>query len=192
MGSITSANIMAAAFIAQIAIWLIMVIASVIMIYRADEGQSSGCAGWAILVCFLSTTIFLVFTAELSNLWKPLFPGTSFQGIPLATALALTFIVDAVLVMFLVAATGGSYSSPFTPVYFLLPVLAIFLREPAGKVLFYTMLVSVLFSINMAAGAHVIGPGGEYGTKRRQLAYWFVSIASFFLATWIGLITAPR
>jgi hypothetical protein len=191
MSTITPANIMAAAFIAQIAIWVIMFVGASMLVFD-DHGTGSSFAPWAILTCFLLTTMFLVFTNELSNLWRPLFPGTTFTGIPLGTALALMFVTDAILVMFLVAITGGSHPSPFTPIYFLLPVLAIFLRESPSKVLFYTALVSIFFSINIGAGAHIIGPGGDYGDRRRRSAYWVVSIASFALATWIGLITRPR
>jgi hypothetical protein len=182
---------MAAAFIAQIAIWVIVSVGASMLVF-GDQGTGAGCAPWAILICFLLTTVFLVFTNELSNLWRPLFPGTPFMGIPLGTALALMFVTDAILVMFLVAITGGSHPSPFTPIYFLLPVLAIFLRESPSKILFYTALVSVFFSINMVAGAQVIGPGGDDGDRRRRSVYWVVSIASFALATWIGLITRPR
>lgn len=183
---------MAAAFVAQLAIWLIMVVAAVLFTSIFDDGPSAGCAAWAIVFCFLLTTLFLVFTEQLSSLWKPLFPGVSAAGLSLSAALLLTFAVDTLLVMFLVAVTGGSFSSPFTPVYFLLPVLAIFLREPAPKVIFYTVFVAAGFTSTFFLQGHMIGLGGEEGDRRRKVVYWFVSISTFALATWIGLITQPK
>ena len=96
------------------------------------------------------------------------------------------FILDIVVLTIFVIGTGGGKNSPFQPIYFLLPTLAIFLHAPVGRVVTYLVLVCVAFSISMLSDVDVNRDEEWPGV------YWFVSLASFILGTTIGLITRQQ
>jgi hypothetical protein len=57
------------------------------------------------------------------------------------------FTLDVLCVNFMVLGSGGARASPFSPIYFILPALAIFLRESPTRIWFYLILVLVVFSL---------------------------------------------
>jgi hypothetical protein len=115
--------------------------------------------------------------------------GSSSQaGIPWSIALGIVFIVDIVWITVLVSKTGGSQTSPFGPVYFLLPALAIFLREPVPRVVFYVIVIGIAFTINVFS---ITESGEARGGARRIPAYIFVSLACLVLGAYIGTVTRP-
>lgn len=178
-------NITSAALAAQFVILVMLGIAAAIVRSGEPRDSDSDHFPWSILAVALITIGALMFTDPQSKLWKPLFSPANFEGIQWSTGLMIAFTFDLVLIALLVTSTYGSYASPFSPAYFLIPVLAIFLREPVGRVIFYSALVAVLFTIGIGRGL--------YGERQGyRLAYWFVSVGSFTLATVIGLITRPR
>ena len=135
----------------------------------------------------------LVFSDEFSSFWKPLFGSSGFYIMGWSTALLLVLSFDIVYTCVIVGQTGGSAASAFTPLYFILPPLAIFLRETPRRILFYTVLVAVLFSVNLVITFKEQEISEDHEDRRAPtLAYWFVSIASFSLATLVGYVTRPR
>jgi len=103
-----------------------------------------------------------------------------------STALLVVFLADIACCVILVMGTGGSYRSPFSPVFFILPALAFFLRESPHRIVIYTGFICASFSVSLAA--HDNREGGESPTD----AYWFVSIACLILSTTIGYVTRPH
>jgi hypothetical protein len=128
----------------------------------------------------------LLFSDEFSIVWKPLFGGTTLPVIQWSNALFIMFTMNIICVTIIVSRTGGSRYSSFSPIYFILPALAIFLREPIGRIVLYTLFVSILFTWNVVRYFE----SDEVG--RDSLAYWFVAIACLILATFIGYITRPQ
>ncbi len=61
----------------------------------------------------------------------------------------LMFILNIICVTILVFLTGGGSESVFSPIYFIVPALAIFLREPLGRVITYLIAVSLAFTITL-------------------------------------------
>jgi hypothetical protein len=191
-GSITPVNITAAALIAQFCLLGIMLAAALFMRFGESrspfwrEGPNSSAYPWYIAVAALVTIGALLFTDQLSNLWKPLFGETGWVGFNWSTGIATAFTVDLLIVTLLVYESGGSSSSPFNPLYSLMLVLAIFLREPLSRIGYYLVAVITLLSLTFFMeneGANRVG-----GSQRRQ-AYWFVTVCSVILATYIGMIT---
>jgi hypothetical protein len=99
----------------------------------------------------LVTIGLLVFSDEYSGTWRPLFGEALNAGVPWSAALLLVFLLDIGWVSILVVATGGSVISPFGSLFFLVPPLAIFLRESLGRIVLYLALVTVSFTINFAS-----------------------------------------
>jgi hypothetical protein len=182
MPSIAPVNITAAALLAQFAFVVTLFVAAIMVAPRARRLSE---LPWVIFAIALITIGALISSDELSHLWKPLFGNPSIRTISSATALLLMFIFNIVVVVYLVTYTGGSRASPFTSLYFLLPVLALFLRESVARVIWYSVAVSVLYSVNLVREDY--GDGVD-----SRLAEWWVSVAAFVLAMVVGLITRPQ
>jgi hypothetical protein len=101
-------------------------------------------------------------------------------------------------VTILVFLTGGGSESVFSPIYFIVPALAIFLREPLGRVITYLIVVSLAFTITLLrvditesriAPSLRINRLDDSKGYADKIALWFVSISCFTFATYIGYIT---
>ena len=152
--SIGLVNIGGGALISQIAIVAILFIGSLILRPAADRwrlgsGHPYHGFAWIILGFALVTLIPLIFSEMVSDSWRPLLGIGQSVGFSRAGAMTTMFVGNAICVTMLVAKTGGSSESPFQAIYFLLPTLAIFLREPLGRILLYLVLVSVSFTFFM-------------------------------------------
>ena len=194
--SLEPINLAAAALIAHFCLLTMIFVASVVLrsgeqaraIWEPERPTSGPFFGY-IAACTLFTVGCLGFTEPLLSLWRPLFGSIPLPSFGWAAAITLTFSADIILVAVLVGATGGSSVSPFNPIYFLVPVLAIFLREPLSHILFYVALVFVCYSASFFRDEDRTKNVG--GTHRR-LAYWIVSSFCFALSTVIGIITRVR
>lgn len=194
--SVQPVNITAAALIAQFSLVVIMSVAAIVMwraegfvpFHRYDPTSSS--LAVVILVFALVTIGALVFSDEFSTVWAPLFGATTFPTLSWSTAILLVFTVDILCVAFVVIASGGAQGSPFTPIFFIMPALAIFLREPLWRVLWYLVTVSLGFTLALLAGRRF--SWANPSERWLRFALWFVSIACFILATLVGWVTRPR
>lgn len=193
--AVSPINITAAALITQFSIIIIMFIGATILRggeksipFHRDVPRSSFFS-WLILSFALVTIGGLIFSDEFSNIWKPLFGIIAFPTIRWSYALLVMFALNIIYVSILVRGTGGSLVSPFSPIYFILPALAIFLREGFGRIIFYLVLISIMFTYNLIYRDDL---REEVGGKSRFFAYWFISISCFILATFIGYVTRPQ
>ncbi len=193
-GELRPESIAVAAVLAQAA--LALVVFAGILIFRPGEYRnlargvaSTGFLLGTTVAASIISIVLLLLSNELSALWRPLISGRQLASIDSAVAIILMFVIDIVWVCLLVCGTGGSMSSPFAPMFFIVPALAIFLREPVGHTLIYVGMVAVGFSLGLILYNL---DGLEVGTRRRPVAYWFVSVACFALTTVVGLATAPR
>ena len=191
---VTKVNIAAAALITQFSIGCILSFAAFILHSGQEaklfwEARLSRNMPWIVVGFSLLTTGALLFSEPYSSLWKPLLGDLGIPSIQSSTALLVAFLSDIVVVFWLAALTGGA-SSPFVPVFFILPALAIFLREGFVRVVWYVVLISILFSAGFVEA--LSSPESVQSLARRNFAYWLVSIACFVLATFIGYVTRPR
>ena len=191
---ITPVNITAAALITQFSIIIILYI-GLIILRKDDEPKSiflkkPDSIFFLLLLGFALITIgCLVFSDEFSNVWKPLFREITFGGINWSTSLIIVFYLDIILITIFVAMTGGSALSAFSPIYFIIPALALFLRESLGRIISYLIFITVLFSFNLV---FFNNPDNYKYSPRRRFAYWCVSVLCFILATLIGYLTRPQ
>lgn len=170
---------------------LTIMLAGWLMVRRSDiDSRHTGrptLSGHAALILTLALISLGLLGASdaFSSLWAPLLQQPVGWLTSWSTALLWVFLLDIAVLTILVFSSGGGQDSPFQPIYFLLPTLAIFLHEPAGRVITYLALVALSFSISMLKTLEV----GRDEEVRWRGAYWFVSLASFALATTIGLLT---
>ena len=178
-------NVVGGALLAQVSLLAIMLCGG-LLIARRDM------KAWLILALALLSLGMLLTSDAFSSVWAPLLEHSMPGLVSWSSALLWTFILDIVVLTILVFGTGGGAESPFQPLYFLLPTLAIFLHEPTGRVVTYLILVSISFSTSMSEGIHrlTISDYPDRAERGRwRVAYWFVSLASCALATSIGLMT---
>ncbi|WP_406848503.1 hypothetical protein ABFO19_10660 [Xanthomonas citri pv. glycines] len=184
------ATIITGALLSQVLLAVIMfVAASILHAHLPRHGRLRGEPvraqyTWLILILLLVSVTTLVFTHSLSSFWVGLFQNTSFSGIPDKHATLLVSLINIGITTLLVATTGGSAESPFQPIFFLIPTLALLLFESSFRVVIYAAMVSVSFTFLLAMPD--FGSEGSRGSRR---AYGFVSIASLALAVLIGLLT---
>jgi hypothetical protein len=182
-------NITGAALFAQFSIIFIMFMGSFILYTCQDYVLRSNRPKylrlpWIILAFSLISIGCLLFTDEFSKVWAPLFGTLSFPTISWSIALHTTFYLNIACGTVLILLTGGSRHSSFTPLFFLLPALAIFLREPLFHILIYLLMILTIFLISMKWSVL------EHSEKEKHnYAYGFVSIACLILSTLIGYVT---
>ncbi len=126
-------NIAGAAIITQISLITIMFIGALILRFRSIHygRQRFSSLGWIILSFSLITLFSMVYSDEFSTLWGPLFVTAKPTLLKWSTAIMLTFILNIICVTILVLLTGGGSESVFSPIYFIIPALAIFLSKGA-------------------------------------------------------------
>lgn len=118
-------------------------------------------------------------------MWGSLFHISPIYGLPSDTALLLVFALDILAVTNLVYLTGGSLGSPFQPLFFLMPTIALLLRESALRVISYSLVLSISYLVMLFKAAP---PQSEHPKSARH-ALAFVTIACLFLTILIGLLT---
>lgn len=193
MSDIRPINITAAALITQFFLVIIMFVGAMIL----KRGESRGSPHhadtaplpWIILFLFIITIGFLGFSEDLIPVWRPLFGSATFPSVPTSVALLVMFTVDSVCLAVVVFLTGGSRTSAFGPMFFILPALAIFLREPLGRVLWYFGLTASLFSLCL------LTPESVYRQREGRtdiVAYWVLAVLCLVLTTFVGYVTRPR
>ena len=193
--SVTSGNITGAAIFAQFSIVIIMAIgASVLRRGEKDKPFYYGkprfsALGWKILFFCLLTIGVLLMSDEFSKLWRPVFRDPVFPSIPWRVAILVMFIFDILCVTILVWNTGGSRDSAFSPLFFLLPTLAILLREPLIQLILYMVVTIISFTV-LLVWAEPIGSSRDI--PKHITAYWIVSITCFILTITVGYLTGQQ
>ena len=127
----------------------------------------------------------LVLSDGMSNQWRPLFNSLASRGLSWSLALLMVFLVDIGFVAWLIFKTGGGIDCPFQPVLFLLPTLALFLRESSSWVVLYSVLVGLAFVIL------VVDPRchDREETERNRLPLLIVTLMCLALGSFIGIFT---
>lgn len=183
-------SLISGALLAQVVIGIVMFGASIIIqssqprtaIFRGEPSFIG--FGTELLILVLATIAILVFTTEMSASWAVLFKSQGFVGIPRNVSMPTVFVIDILITARLVHRTGGSIDSPFQPIFFLIPTLALLLYEPSIRIAFYAFLVSAVFVALIASR-----PSHIALRPAIRMAYAFVSLSSLGLAVAIGLLT---
>ena len=198
---IIPATLSGASIVIQVCLLTIAYIAIEIL-SRSFRGRFSLARTHSTLVFWLLLTILMIVMSEdLYAQWSPILGDVSLPTIPTSGAFLAVFVLDLVFVSTLIYRTGGSKSSPFTSLLFLLPTLAIFLREPAPRFLAYSVAVGAIYVLMLKFGSFAstfIPEGNDYQTTAQtdeQAHDWataWTNISCLVLATLIGYITRPQ
>ena len=186
-------NITGVVLFAQFLIAVVMVVgASIIHIQRqyfTSFSRDPKVHLFTIIVFFAIVSVgVLLLSADLSGVWRPFLPdGMELEGFRSSSAITASFFADVAGITILVAVTGGCKNSPFTPLYFLLPPLAIFLKEPLSWILVYVVVISGAFVV----ATYRFVSDTDTATDRSSVAFITVSILSFGIATLVGYLVRP-
>lgn len=158
----------------------------------------------AVLVLSLVTVSCVIFSDDLYKLSAPMFGDlVPISGISRGTTFAVLFVADLVVVFRLIHVTGGSKSSPFTTLLFLIPTLAIFLREPPSRFLIYGLVAGFLYLFGLVVerrGRHEIYIGSsrsqsvneEYALiKTDTPAHAMINMGCLLIGLVTGYVTRP-
>lgn len=183
-------TIITGSLLAQVLLGILMFVAANILYAHGNRPGSRydfvgvGLHGLILFLLLISVAILLS-TKSLSAIWINLFRDSTFAGIDDQRATLVVFIVDIFITGLLILFTGGGISSPFQPIFFLIPTLALLLYESTERVLLYSALVTVSFIALSTVREHLHWYEGV-GTRR---AYGFVSVACLVLVVLIGVLT---
>jgi hypothetical protein len=134
--------------------------------------------------------IFVAFNADYYPIWSPILGDVTLPTIAKTNAFTVVFIMDMIAAWKLISSTGGSNLSPFTSVLFLIPSLAIFLREPPSMFFFYAFTVFIIYMVTFSNRRRILIYGNE-DSPISDMTHKFVSGACLALGVLIGYITRP-
>ena len=191
-GEISHQNIIGATLVFQICVIGILFIGVWLM-------DRSSRARWAqgYIACFLAMALpvtALALTESNYQSWSGFLEDISHLGnaltIPDNLSLASVFFVNILILSWFIHQTGGSRNSPFTPILFVIPTLAIFLYEPPKRFLFYAVLIAIVYFATSKIEAHQ--SEGTWEPDHTLSANRFVNLACLILSALIGYITRPQ
>ena len=201
MMEIRPINIVAAALVAQVLITITLSIGTsllgrrdfkrIIRMNKKDDPLKMHVINFptTIGISTILTIACLVGSDEFVTVWRPLFGSNSFSlGLQTPTAISIMFYVDIIVVAYLVWMTEGSRMSPFSPLFFVLPTLAIFLRQPFRELMLYLLLIGIFFTALMFCERLNDSRQIESSISR---SYWAVSILCFVVTTTLAILTRP-
>ncbi len=198
---IASATLSGALIVIQLCLLTIAYVAIGIL-SRSLSGRISTAGSHSTLVLWLLLTIvMIVMNEDLYAQWSPILGNVALPSIPTSSAFMAVFILDLTFITVLIYRTGGAKASPFTSLLFLLPTLAIFLREPANRFLTYAFLVGSIYAIMLRVGSLVSTHPSQNqafavpARDEEQVHDWatrWTNITCLALATLIGYITRPQ
>ena len=184
-GSTASLSLAAAAVVMQFSLIVILSLGVLILRAQRETGHEERELA-AVLFLAIPALGSVLFADRFAGAWIAQFSVDAWPTFSWQAAMLAAFSTDILLVSLLVAWTGGAQHSAFSPALLLLPSLALFLREPLDHLLWYLAAISIAFTISALRR-----PSDNRSLYIRPLAFWFVSMASFFLATGIGFATRP-
>jgi hypothetical protein len=142
-----------------------------------------------IILATILTLAILVSSDEFVSAWKPLLGNLTFStGLDSHRAISIVFFIDIFVVAYFVWKTEGTRKSPFSPLFFFLPTLAIFLRQPLFQVFMYMSLVFVFFTVLMFCRR--LSDSQELD-ESIAWSFWAVSLLCFVVTSFLAVITRP-
>jgi hypothetical protein len=142
------------------------------------------------LVLAILSIVAVALSTDFYQVWSPLLGDVSLPTLSRSSAFMVVFMLDIIAVICLVEWTGGSRSSQFTSMLFLIPALAIFLREPPAKFLTYAAVVSVYYYFTCIDRGRYKMPLGWTVDGALQ-SHRIVNLGCLGLAMLTGYITRP-
>ncbi len=191
---VSSINLTAAFVVTQILLLFIVLIG--LYVLGLGERKRSSLSFLPRRAAYL-TTVFagfslitigaLVFSDDILGASVTVFGDLRFPSLTREAAFLVVFVLDLAGAALLVLLTGGPRSSAFSAVLFVLPALAIFLREPPGRFLSYTFGAAIAFVVAEAGRPRF----GDQENNKEGIAFHVVALACLALSTMVGYATRP-
>jgi hypothetical protein len=187
---ISPVNIASAALVTQFALCLTMLIAALILVSNKEVIVT-------VAALSLITLGSLIFSSDVFAFARVVFGNASIDGFRTSAVLFINFILTILILVRFIYPTGGTTSSPFTPILYTIIPLAIFLREPFWHILSYMLIVLIASFACLSAPpierASVISSDFPDRYEMRNKRSYIVSATlCLLLTTLIGWITRPR
>jgi uncharacterized membrane protein len=192
MDNLKPVNVAGATIVVQVC--LLTIIALAIRVENETEIESrrtrkQSAYGLTVVLAIL-TIIAVALSADFYQVWSPLMGDVQLPTFGRSGAFMFVFMLDIVATIVLITWTGGSRSSPFTSMLFLIPALAIFLREPPWKFLTYAAIAGVYYFFTCNDRGRFRMPLGWTPDGSLQ-SHRVVNIGCLALAMLTGYITRP-
>lgn len=179
-------------FIAYVTLWLLS---------RGWSLRQAAKDSHSTLVAWLLIALVMISLGEdIYRIWGPLLGKLTLPSVPRDYSFTAVFALDIIFAGLLIVRTGGAKKSPFTSILLLLPSLAIFLREPVGRFLFYSIAVGVLYVVLLRTSLRRQSADfdrSSYDAPARQdediddQATIWTNMSCLALATLIGYVSQP-
>jgi hypothetical protein len=192
MDNLKPVNVAGATIVVQVCLLTIVTVATLVeneteIESRRDRKQR---AYEPTVVLAILTIIAVALSADFYQVWSPLMGDVQLPTFGRSGAFLFVFMLDIIATMMLITWTGGSRSSPFTSMLFLIPALAIFLREPPWKFLMYATIVGIYYFFTCVDRERYKMPLGWSADGSLQ-SHRVVNIGCLALAMLTGYITRP-
>ena len=132
MQGLQPVNVTGAIIVVQLCLLIIISLGIFLNTERVARRSKQRSYGATIILAVFSL-LAISMSADFYAIWSPILGDVSLPTIARSNAFAWVFTLDIVFVFALIFWTGGTMASPFTSVLFLIPALAIFLRETPIK-----------------------------------------------------------
>lgn len=189
--SIQPLNVAAATLLFQLLFVTVIAIASSLHKFPRESlgTQTKTLPKSPVLFVALASFALLLISDEFYSVWSPIFHGVGINTVSAGKAIGFAFVLDMLLIGYLMIKTGGSRSSPFTSALFTLPAIAIFLRLPPSQFLLFTFVAAVIYlALLLQSTSDFFGLKCE---QQSQSASAFINIACLLLSIFTGYITRP-
>lgn len=192
MDNLKPVNVAGATIVVQLC--LLTIIALAIRVENQTEVESrrdrkQRAYGLTVVLAILSL-VAVALSADFYQVWSPLMGDVYLPTIGRSGAFMIVFMLDIGATIILINWTGGSRSSSFTSMLFLIPALAIFLREPPWKFILYAFIVGVYYFFTCIDRGRYRMPFGWTEDGSLQ-SHRVVNIGCLALAMLTGYITRP-
>ena len=147
-----------------------------------------------ILSVALASIAAILISDQFSAVWEPLFNGATIDTVSMAWSLNTMFVLDLLLIGYLVKGSGGSQRSPFSAALFTIPSLGIFLRTPPASFMSYAAISGAIYVLLLFGRGDEVAMDDLLRAQQAHLgkrAAAFMTIACLTLAMLTGYITRP-
>lgn len=187
-------NVAGATIVIQLSILIIMFVG--LFLFRRDPHPHA--PKWReipyalIVILAILSIMSIVMTKEFYAVWSPIMGDFQLPTINRDFGFLTVFILDIVVTSILIFLTGGVRSSPFTAILFMLPTLAIFLREPPVRFVSYSILVGLIYFFSSKFTSTVVNPTWGVEVDKELASNRWVNITCLIMSTVVGFITRPQ
>lgn len=200
MDQTQSVNLAAASLVIQVCVLSIAYVTLWLLSRGYALRQAAKDSHGTLVAWLLVALVILSLGEDFYRIWGGLLGKLVLPAIPRDYSFTAVFSLDIIFTGLLIMRTGGAKRSPFTSVLLLLPSLAIFLREPVERFLFYSIAVGLLYVVLLRKTirrpsadfdrSSYDGPARQDEDIDDQATVW-ANISCLALATLIGYVSQP-